>query len=142
MSENPTSLTPLPKTPGLDALIPPAVSPTESLGLNGLLTVMDEFDAAVIELTDDQLAALGEMILAKVDGIHWYAEGGRARAEFLRTQAKAIADKAKAIDNAMDRLESYVLRCMQSRGLKSLAGNVFVAKVSDGRERVEILAPS
>ena len=71
------------------------------------------------------LEELGTQEKDKVDGLGMYLRSESNRAEFLRSEAARLINKARAIENKTDHIKDYYLSVMQRNGLKKIAGNTF-----------------
>lgn len=98
--------------------------------IDNILSVPDD------ELTEEQKAAfeayadeLAQQEAEKVDAFSQFVRSREAKIEYLRQEARAFTNAARAIENKLDRLKAHYQRTMQEHGLKKVSGNVFTLSI-------------
>ncbi len=122
------------------SLVPPpspAMIPNPSWPLGDLMRLMEDFDAAVVALTDDQIAGLVEAIPAKVENYHGFVDFVRLRGKQFREHASQFEKTARGLEGRADAIESRLAYLMSTAGVKKLAGERWQATVKTN-ERIEL----
>ena len=94
---------------------------------------------AALEASEDNLAEIDPEVLVgtlndKVDAIHFVLLRMEDGAASLRDRAKPLVEKAKALENARQRLRDYVVFTMQKAKLQKLPGELMqIALKSTGK---------
>ena len=114
---------------------------------------LDEMQAAILNalaLADEEaepilaeaLAKVSADIERKADGIAYVIRGLDAKAEALKTEAKALAQRAKYAENACERLKEYVKRFMEGKGIDRLEGQTRILAIRKNPPKAEPVDPS
>lgn len=74
----------------------------------------------------------------KVDAIHHVLEKMKATTAHLKDMAKPLTEKARAIDNARERLREYVVFSMKKAQFENLPGKAYKASLRSGHHKVLI----
>lgn len=98
--------------------------------IDNILSVPDE------ELTEEQKAAfeeyaseLAEQEAEKIDAFVQFLRSRQAKIDYLREEARAFTNAARAIENKLERLKEHYQYVMQSHGVTKVSGNVFTASI-------------
>ena len=101
--------------------IPEAIRETEERAFAANGQISDEDRAA--------LDALHVAIEAKMDAICGLVREREADAKAWKDQATFFADKARAAENAADRLKQYLACCLEAAGRSKAVGSKFTARI-------------
>lgn len=94
--------------------------------------ISNMLDIPDAELTDEQkitmdayLTELGQQEASKVDSFAGFIRKQTAIAEAIKQESQHLADKAKAIQNKIDRMKEHYLAVMRFHGLKKIQGDIY-----------------
>lgn len=105
-------------------------SPEDATSLREILEALRANDAGEIELSDEQMMALGERLAAKVDAYKYIGDAMRWDVKRIAHTAKMFSNAKKAVSNDINRLKKLLAFYMRSKEYPTIPGNDWVADLT------------
>ncbi len=110
---------------------PLAVKPEMSLG--EILRLMQASDEGMVDLSTDDMQALGEMAGMKVDGYRYMISKFQAESKRLAEEAAPIVKASQAMARKAASIEKLLMWRMQSNKLTKMPGETYSASIKTSR---------
>jgi hypothetical protein len=100
--------------------------------LADILAWLDQVDQGLVVATPEEHAAVGALLVAKIDNTKGVIDELEFQAERLRKAAKELSDGARQVANRVDRIKGYIAHHMQANGFPQLPGECWKVKLTTG----------
>jgi imidazolonepropionase-like amidohydrolase len=111
---------------------------TGELTLWQILDTLSAFDDGELELSEADIQSLHNQLRSKPDSIRYVIDDLDDQGKRHRVYAREHADKARAIENSIERLKKYVVSAMQNAGFEKMSGDEWQVSLLKS-ESVEIV---
>ena len=118
--------------------------------MTALYILADQYKAAASSLADleldeqtiaDTLESLSGDLEVKAVNVAMFARNLEATAVAIKEAEAQMAARRKAMEKRADNLRAYILRCMESTGIKKIDGPHFALNVKANPASVEVFDP-
>lgn len=118
--------------------------------MTALYILADQYKAAASSLADleldeqtiaDTLESLSGDLEVKAVNVAMFARNLEATAAAIKEAEAQMAARRKAMEKRADNLRAYILRCMESTGIKKIDGPHFSLSVKANPASVEVFDP-
>jgi hypothetical protein len=98
--------------------------------LADILAWLDQVDQGLVVATPEEHAAVGALLVAKIDNTKGVIDELEFQEARLRKAAKELSDGARQVANRVDRIKGYIAHNMQVNGFPQLPGECWKVKLN------------